>query len=166
VTPCKRFPASCSYTPADENLTKAFESAAATRTPASKELQHRYMSLYGSLLHAVKYRTEISFTLQPTGSALSFPTEDLYDCLMRVLIYLGRTRLLGTSFTDECNANLHAFADSNGGTTRSVTGDVIFLSGGAISHACRRQHCITMSSCEAELVALADSSIELLMLLS
>ena len=57
------------------------------------------MSLYGSLLHAVKYRPEISYALQPTGSALSFPTEELYECLMHVLVYLGRTRLLGTSFT-------------------------------------------------------------------
>ena len=33
---------------------------------------------------------------------------------------------------------------------------------GAIAHCARRQHCITMSSCEAELVALADLAIELL----
>ena len=49
------------------------------------------MSLYGSLLHAVKYRPEISFALQPTGSALSFPTEGLYECLMRVLVPFSAT---------------------------------------------------------------------------
>ena len=52
--------------------------------------------------------------------------------------------------------------DSNWATTRSLTGFVIYLGGGAIAHACRRQHCITMSSCEAELVALADLAIELI----
>ena len=36
------------------------------------------------------------------------------------------------------------------------------LAGGAITAVSRRQHCITMSSCEAELVALADCAIELL----
>ena len=36
------------------------------------------------------------------------------------------------------------------------------LAGAAILSASRRQHCITMSSCEAELVALADLAIELL----
>ena len=81
---------------------------------------------------------------------------------MRVLVYLGRTHLLGTSFTDKGNTALHAFADSNWSATRSITGFVVFLGGGAIAHACRRQHCITMSSCEAELVALADLAIEIL----
>ena len=36
------------------------------------------------------------------------------------------------------------------------------LGGAAIAHTSRRQHCITMSSCEAELVALADLAIEML----
>ena len=36
------------------------------------------------------------------------------------------------------------------------------LAGAAIVAVSRRQHCITMSSCEAELVALADLAIELL----
>ena len=66
---------------------------------------------------------------------------------------------------DKGNIGLHAFADSSWSTTRSITGYVIFLGGGAIAHASRRgrrQHCITMSSCEAELVALADLAIELL----
>ena len=57
---------------------------------------------------------------------------------------------------------LRAFADSNWATTRSVTGYVIMLAGASIAAVSRRQHCITMSSCEAELVALADLAIELL----
>ena len=162
VSPCRRFPASWSYTPADGTLTKEYEAALATRTPASAKLTHDYMSLFGSLLHAVKYRPDIAYPLQPLGSCLTFPTEGLYNCLLRVLVYLGRTRLIGTSFTDQGNGSLHAFADSNWSTTRSITGYVIFLGGGAVAHASRRQHCITMSSCEAELVALADLSIELL----
>jgi len=36
------------------------------------------------------------------------------------------------------------------------------LAGGAIAHASRRQHCISMSTCEAELIALADCASELL----
>ena len=39
------------------------------------------------------------------------------------------------------------------------------LGNAAISSASRRQHCITMSSCEAELVALADCAIELLFII-
>ena len=46
--------------------------------------------------------------------------------------------------------------------TRSTTGFVLMLAGASILSVSRRQHCITMSSCEAELVALADTAIELL----
>ena len=162
IAPSKRFPSSWSYTPADETLVRAVEVALSTRTPASKELAHRYMSLFGSLLHAVKYRPEISYALQKAGSCLSCASEDLYECLMRVLVYLGRTRNLGTTFTDKGDVKLHAFADSDWSTTRSTTGYIIYLANGAVAHASRRQHCITMSSCEAELVALAELAIELL----
>ena len=54
------------------------------------------------------------------------------------------------------------YADSDWGVTRSTTGFVILLAGAAIVAVSRRQHCISMSSCEAELIALCDSAIELL----
>ena len=155
-------PSHWSYTPADETLVREHEAACATRQPASKELTERYGSLFGSLMHAVKYRPEISTALGLLGSCLTFPTEALYECAVRVLVYLGRTRLLGTSFSRHGDTKLHAYADSNWLSTRSTTGYVIFLAGGAIAHASRRQHCISMSSCEAELVALADLAIELI----
>ena len=81
-----------------------------------------------------------------------------------MLVYLGRSRHLGITFSAHADdaATLRAFADSNWGVTRSTTGYVVLLAGACILAASRRQHCITMSSCEAELVALADLAIELL----
>ena len=162
ISPGKKYPAHWSYTPADDALVREYDAACSTRQPASKELSERYGSLFGSLMHAVKYRPEISAALGLLGSCLTFPTEGLYTCALRVLVYLGRTRLLGTSFSRHGVSKLHAFADSNWLTTRSTTGYVVFLAGGAITHASRRQHCISMSSCEAELIALADLAIELI----
>jgi hypothetical protein len=164
VSPCKRFPAHWSSIPADETLIREFEAAIATRTPASPELTKRYGSLFGSLLHAVKFRPEISAALGLLGSCLTFPTEELYDCLMHVLVYLGRSRNLGITYSGHVlNASkVVAYADSNWSITRSTTGYCIMLAGAAIVSVCRRQHCITMSSCEAELVALCDTAIELL----
>jgi hypothetical protein len=57
---------------------------------------------------------------------------------------------------------LRCYADSNWTETRSTTGFVIVLAGGSVLHASKRQHCITMSSTEAELVALCDCAIELI----
>ena len=52
-------------------------------------------------------------------------------------------------------------ADSNWGVTRSTTGYVIKFCGAAVMCRSSRQHCITMSSCEAELIALCELAIEL-----
>ena len=74
---------------------------------------------------------------------------------------------MGTTFTGKADgANvLRAYADSNWTETRSTTGYCIMLGNATVSSASRRQHCITMSSCEAELVALADCAIELLFII-
>jgi hypothetical protein len=164
VSVSKRFPAHWSHLPADETLVRAWEAAMATREPATPELTKAYQSLYGSLLHAVKFRPEIAAALQLCGACLTFPTPELYECLMHVLVYLGRTRKLGTTFSAHMPdaGKLRAYADSNWSISRSVSGFLIMLAGAAIVAVSRRQHCITMSSCEAELVALADLAIELL----
>ena len=81
-----------------------------------------------------------------------------------MLVYRVRTRKFGTTFSANVPfaSKLRAFADANWTTVRSTTGYVVLLAGAAIAHASRRQHCISMSSCEAELIALADLAIELL----
>ena len=101
------------------------------------------------------------------GSCLTFPTEQLYYCLMRVLVYLVRTKNLGITYSAHSAKahTLRARADSNWSEMRSTTGYVVMLAGAVISFASRRQHCISMSSCEAELVALADLAIDLLYVL-
>ena len=164
VSPCKRFPAHWSHMPADDTLVKAHEAAMAARAPASKELTHDYGSLFGALLHAGKFRPEILAALGLAGSCLTFPTPELYECLMHILVYLGRTRNLGTTYSAYLpGANkLTAYADSNWSVMRSVSGFVIMLCGAAVCAVSRRQRCITLSSCEAELIALCDLAIELL----
>ena len=158
------YPAHWKYMPADDTLMREWHKAMATRTPASKELTKRYQELFGSLLHAVKYRPEISTAMGRLGSCLTFATEELYECMFRVLIYLGSTLKLGVTYSAhvENAGKLLCFADSDWDTTRSTTGFVIMLAGAAIASASRRQHCISMSSTEAELYALAEAAIELL----
>ena len=162
--PCEAFPASWSYTPADDTLVKAWEEAMTDRPKANEQLVKKYGSLYGAVLHATKYRPEILAAMGLLGSCLTFPTEKLHYCLVRVLVYLVRTKNLGITYSAHSpNANkLFVRADSNWSERRSTTGFAIFLAGAAINPLSRRQHCITMSSTEAELVALADAAIELI----
>ena len=84
-------------------------------------------------------------------------------CLVRILVYLKRTHKLGIRYSAHSPeaSTLCARADSNWSERRSTTGLVIFLAGAAINSASRRQHCISLSSCEAELTAVAEVAIEL-----
>ena len=59
--------------------------------------------------------------------------------------------------TDSESSHRALFVETNAASDlpeRTLHRVVTLLGGGrpAIAHACRRQHCITMSSCEAELV--------------
>ena len=159
-----KYPTHWGYLPADDTLTRAFDHAMATRTPADPKLVTDYGSLYGSLLHTVKFRPEIAAALGKAGACLTFPTRELYDCLMHILVYLGRTRNIGANFSAFAPGGNKpvAYADSDWSITRSISGFLIMLAGAAICAVSRRQHCITMSSCEAELIALAEVAIELL----
>jgi len=162
--PSQQHPAAWSYTPADDTLVKAHAAAVARKEKAPAELEKRYASLVGALQHVTKYRPEICAALGLCGQCLTFPTEELYACAERILVYLARTPKVGTTFTgkgDGANV-LQAYADSNWTEARSTTGYTIMLGNANVCAGSRRQHCITMSSCEAELVALADCAIELL----
>jgi len=88
----------------------------------------------------------------------------MYQWLIRTLVYLGRTRHLGVTYSNrtEGAGELRCYADSNWSETRSTTGFVIMLAGAAVAHTSKRQHCISMSSTEAELIALCDCAIELI----
>ena len=61
--PLEQYPGAWGYTPADDTLVREYEAAVAARATPSDELRKKYMSLFGSLLHATKYRPEISASL-------------------------------------------------------------------------------------------------------
>ena len=103
------FPSSWSYTPADETLVNAYKEACLTRPKASEALIKKYGSLYGAILHASKYRPEILAAMGLLGSCLTFPTEILYFCLVRVLVYLVRTKnLVGHHLLTPRGGGIHA----------------------------------------------------------
>ena len=164
----KRFPGSYGDTPAGVDLTANYEAAVTLRPEPTDKLKKRYGSLFGALLHAITWRPEISAALGLCGTCLTICTEELYANLECVLIYLTHTKKIGTTFSAHTDGakKLRAYADANWTTTRSTTGFVIMLAGGALTHASRRQHCISMSTCEAEVIALADCAIELLYIIS
>ena len=79
-------------------LVKAWEDTFVNRPKPDEKLIQKYGSLYGAVLHATKYRPEILAAMGLLGSCLTFPTEKLYYCLVRVLEYLVRTKNLGITY--------------------------------------------------------------------
>ncbi len=78
---------------------KHYDTAVATLPTQSDPLKARYGSLFDALLHAVKWGPEISAALGHCDTCLTICTEKLYQCLIRILVYLSRTRRVGTTFS-------------------------------------------------------------------
>ena len=53
-------------------------------------------------------------------------------------------------------------SDANFTSHRSTTGKTVMYGGATVLHRARKQHCVSMSTCEAELIALADLALDLL----
>ena len=76
-----------------DRLPKLFEEARSSAKSRSidPKLQQKYRSLVGSLQYAASTcRADVLFTVGLLGRALTFPTNELYDSALRVLVYLAR----------------------------------------------------------------------------
>ena len=94
------------------------------------------------------------------GRKFSAPSESDWTAAKRVIRYLKGTRDWKLNLGGN-SEELVAFSDSDWagdtGTRKSTTGFVLFYSGGAVSWASRRQDCVTLSTLEAEYVALTET---------
>jgi len=113
-------------------------------------------------------RPDITTAVSLLSRCLHYSTERLMTCATRVLVYLARNEGLGINLSSSGQGarKLTAQVDSNWSTGRSSSGFVAKLAGATIGHYHRTQHCIAMSSCEAELMALATAALELLFYIS
>ena len=83
------------HTPADSKLLGYYEAALLQRDqPISRSLREQYCSLVGGLLFpAPNVRIDVLLACGILARAFTFPTECLYKCAIRVLVYLGQHRL-------------------------------------------------------------------------
>ena len=135
--------------------------------PLSAKLQSVYRTLVGCCQHpAICCRPDASTAVRELASPLFAPGMEHVAAAHRVLQYLHYTRKArlewkssttnGTSTSDffgTCDASYNATHDSKG-----ITGWAYHLNGGAISWSCKAQPITTLSSTEAELIAV-DSAV-------
>jgi hypothetical protein len=145
-----------------------------TRAPmdATKQLRRRtpedtrvmdspYRSLVGTLLYVSRVRYDIAYTVCKLSRYLDpgRTTPDHWDAAMRCLRYICQTVdrqlvLGGEKFELVCFCDSDFASDPD--NRRSTQGATYFLGGmGAFMARCNLQKCVTLSSCEAEYMALA-----------
>ena len=164
--PLDSFPNVWTYTPASKDLARALEAALAKKEVPEGDLMERYGSLVMAMMYKSSDRPDITTAVCMLSRAMHYPTRDLMRCATRVLVYLMRNEKIGITYSSsgEGARKLRAQVDSNWSVTQSTSGFVAYLAGATVSHYHRRQHCIAMSSCEAELMALSVAALELLFL--
>lgn len=120
-----------------------------------KECQQRI----GSLMYlTTSTRVDIAYVTHLLARAAARPTPDLMEETDRVFAYLSRHAKVGLTYDKSDVRPLMAFSDASWETRHSTSGWTIMWQGAAISWGSSRQPCVSLSSCEAEIVALSESA--------
>lgn len=127
----------------------------------------QYHSLVGALLYlATNTRPDIAAAVSILSRSSSRPTQRDWVELKRVVRYLIGTGdlvlRLGLKRGDGLTLTGYSDADWAGDTSdrKSTSGFVFMLGGAAISWGSRKQNCVSMSTMEAEYVALSEAAQE------
>ena len=134
-----------------------------------EEKQRIYRSGVGLLLYLVKHtRPDIANSVRELSKVLDGASPAAYKELLRVIKYVLDTKDLALKIEPITSKNniwtLMAFSDSDFASDRetriSITGFILYLMGVIISWKTKKQDGVTLSSSEAEYVALSEASKE------
>ena len=162
--PIEEYPAA--HTPALPHvLMEQYETARRTAgQPVDPKLQKAYRSIVGKLQYAAcTGRPDVLFAVGICGRALTFPSRELLDSATRIAVYLVRSATLGLHYSGHApNATeLVAWSDSDWSAQHSTSGGDQQLAGATVGSVSRKQICVTLSSTEAELIAMSVVSCDI-----
>ena len=141
----------------------------------SKEDQKLYRSGVGMLLYLVKYtRPDIANPVRELSKMLDGSTEASFKEMLRVIKYVLDTKNMGlrvepTIDTKDEPWELVCYSDSDYASDpdsrRSVSGYILYVRGVPICWRSKAQKSITLSSSEAEWIALSEATKEIMFVL-
>jgi len=135
------------------------------------EQQKEYRLGVGMLLYLLKHsRPDLSNAVRELSKVMDGATNDHMECLHRTIKYVLDTKhrclVMAPTTTNHLEWHLRAYCDSDYSgdrdTRHSVTGFIIYLQGTPISWKSKSQRSITLSSTEAEYVALSEVTAEIM----
>jgi hypothetical protein len=119
-----------------------------------------YRSAIGSLMYAaIATRPDIAYAVNSLSQFNTKPTQTHWNGVTHIFRYLKGTKEIGIIYDMmEGNANLGivAYTNSDNGKSfhkKAITGGVILLAGGAVKWTAEKQPIITLSTMEAEYIA-------------
>jgi hypothetical protein len=132
------------------------------QTQAEDMARVPYASAVGAVLYAVMCtRPDICFAISQLSRFSSKPRREHWEALKDLIKYLKGTAKWHLTYTGEKGLTLESFTDANFSmckeTDRSITGQVLMLAGGVVEWRSKKQGLVTMSTCEAEYVAMTET---------
>ena len=119
-----------------------------------------YRQLIGSLMFIMlASRPDICFSVTLLSRFLENPTPIHWKAAKRLIRYLKGTMDIGLVYRSSNIGSLTIYTDSDWANSidrKSISGMTIYHDGNLVSWSSRKQRCITLSTCESELVALCD----------
>ena len=151
-------------TPVVKDVERAVADALSCSDPIDAELHRTFRSVIGSLLYlAMGTRPDIAFGVAYMARAMAKPTWELLDHAYGCLEYCKQTKHLGLTYTLG-QLKLNGFTDSDWATVNSTSGRCFTLGSAIVSWNSKKQDCVALSTCEAEIVAASDAARELVWL--
>jgi len=144
--------------PYSKDFLEHIESALSQASVEDSSLVSELQSRVGCLMYAAtSTRPDIAYPVHQLCRCLHKATPELIRETDYVLSYLARTASLGLTYTKE-RARLAGFSDASWETASSTSGWVVLWQSAAVSWGSRKQKCVALSTCEAEIIALSEAS--------
>ena len=149
-------------TPYSTNLAQlvieALEGSTASE-PGHPDLVKEYQRMVGSLMYCcTATRPDLAYAVHQHCRALSRPTPELVAELRITFAYLNQHPALGLTFEAGRKHELSGYSDSDWAIKNSTSGWVIFWQSAPLVWGSRKQNCVALSSCEAEIIALSEAA--------
>lgn len=122
--------------------------------------------MIGSLLYLTASRPDLSYSVGVCARYQASPRESHMNALKRIIKYVKGTVNLGMFYTKDTNTSLAGFCDADWAGSlddrRSTSGGCFFLGNNMVSWHSKKQNCVSLSTAEAEYIALGSCCTQLL----
>ncbi|KAG7559036.1 Integrase catalytic core [Arabidopsis thaliana x Arabidopsis arenosa] len=125
-----------------------------------------YRAMIGSLLYLTASRPDLCFSVGVCARYQANPKQSHLNAVKRILKYVKGTTDYGLYYSKQTNQNLVGFCDAdwagNLDDRRSTTGGCFFLGNNLISWHSKKQSSVSLSTAEAEYIAMGSCCTQLL----